>query len=61
MDTVAASTQRPLNMIARCMFCGGFASVEARRAFCAVEKGKRRKGHLSNEERATKDAEAYII
>jgi len=34
MATVMASTQAPLNMIARRIFCGGFASVDARRASC---------------------------
>ena len=37
MDAVMATTQAPLKMIARCMFCGGSAAGEARSASCTAK------------------------
>jgi len=47
-DPVMASTQAPLKMIARCMFCGGSAAGEARRASCTVKDETEKK--ISKEE-----------
>jgi hypothetical protein len=46
-------TQTPLNMNVRCMFCGGFAAREARRAPCTAkdETENKKKRKISNEER----------
>ena len=47
-DTVTASTQIPLNMIARCMLRGGRAAGEARRESCtAMDEAKRKKERKS--------------
>lgn len=45
-NMATVNTQTPLNMIVACMFCGGLAAGEARRAPCTAkdktEKGKRK-------------------
>jgi hypothetical protein len=50
---VMASTQAPLNMIAWRIFCGGFASVDARRASCAAKDDAEKRKKRKNQQRRT--------
>ena len=56
MNMVTASVQTPLNMIARCMFCGGTSAGEARRASCTSrgEAEKKEKGFQQRRARKKK-------